>query len=136
MRTLQPAAARPHPARDGAGVVLPACNELLDDVRYGRPASTSADVTVLPPQAISGVYIRLNPPHLAESNLLDEQGRSEAAIDSLRRALGPPRSTSTRCLISRCCFSETTGMQRRRSVGGVIWPATLYPNGQHGRGVR
>jgi hypothetical protein len=42
----------------------------------------------------------------------------------------------TRYLISRSCFSETIGMRRRRSVGGVIWPMTLNLNGQHERGVR
>jgi tetratricopeptide (TPR) repeat protein len=70
------------------------------------------------------------------SDLLDEQGRSEAAIDCLRRALQAPRTTPTRCLISRSCFSETTGRQRRRRVGGAIWPTTLNLNGQHERGVR
>jgi hypothetical protein len=32
----------------------------------------------------------------------------------------PPRTTPTRSLISRSCFSEKTGMQRRRRVGGAI----------------
>ena len=45
----------------------------------------------------------------------------------------PPRIMSTRCSILRCCYSEATSTQRRRSTGGAISPRTANLNGQHGR---
>jgi tetratricopeptide (TPR) repeat protein len=44
------------------------------------------------------------------SDLLDEHGRAEGAIDCLRRAL--EAAMPTRCLILRYYFSETTSTRR------------------------
>ena len=65
------------------------------------------------------------------SDLLDEQGRSEAAIDCLRSRLR--RTTPTRCLILRFCYSEVVGTRKRRSAGGDTSQLMLNLNGQHGR---
>jgi hypothetical protein len=43
------------------------------------------------------------------------------------------RTMPTRCLISRCYFSEATSTRGRRSTGGAVSPMTLNPNGQRGR---
>ena len=65
------------------------------------------------------------------SDLLDEQGRSEAAIDCLRSRLR--RTTPTRCLILRFRYSEVVGTRKPRSTGGNILPMMLNLNGQHAR---
>jgi hypothetical protein len=42
-----------------------------------------------------------------------------------------PRTTPTRCLILRFCYSEVVGIRKRRSAGGNILPTMLNLNGQH-----
>jgi Ku70/Ku80 beta-barrel domain len=42
-----------------------------------------------------------------------------------------PRTTPTRCLILRFCYSEAVGTGKRRSAGGNILPMMLNLNGQH-----
>jgi hypothetical protein len=41
------------------------------------------------------------------------------------------RTTPTRCLILRFCYSDVVGTRKRRSTGGNILPTMLYLNGQH-----
>src|SRR5262245_66499972 len=67
------------------------------------------------------------------SDLLDEQGRSEEQSIVCAVRSEPRRTMPTRCSISRCCYSEATSTQRRRSTGGAISPRTANLNGQHGR---
>jgi len=68
------------------------------------------------------------------SDLLDEQGRSEAAIDCLRRALHAA-SNYADAMFNLFCYSEVVGTRKRRSTGGNILPTMLYLNGQHGHVV-
>jgi tetratricopeptide (TPR) repeat protein len=68
------------------------------------------------------------------SDLLDEQGRSEAAIDCLRKALQPRRPTLMRYSISRSCFNEATSTRKLRNTGDNISSMMLNPNGQRGGG--
>src|SRR6516164_10284922 len=42
-----------------------------------------------------------------------------------------PRTTPTRCLILRFCYSEVVGTRKRRSAGGNILPMMLNLNGEH-----
>ena len=61
------------------------------------------------------------------SDLLDEQGCSEAAIDCLRRALHAAPDYA-----DAICYSEVVGTRKRRSTGGNNLPTMLNLNGQHG----
>ena len=65
------------------------------------------------------------------SDLLDEQGRSEAASIVCGARSRLHRTTPTRCLILRCYYSEVVGTRKRRSTGGNILPTMLNLNGQH-----
>jgi tetratricopeptide (TPR) repeat protein len=68
------------------------------------------------------------------SDLLDEQGRSEAAMDVCARRYEPRRPTLMRYSISRFCFNEATSTRKLRNTGDNISPMMLNPNGQRGRG--
>ena len=67
------------------------------------------------------------------SDLLDEQGRSEAAIDCLRRALHAAPDYADAMFNLALFYSELVGTRKRRSTGGNILPTMLNLNGQHAR---
>src|SRR5262249_9986717 len=62
-------------------------------------------------------------------DLLDDQGRSEAAIESLRKAVQVVLTTATQCSTWRCCCNEKINVQRRQITGGAISLSTASPNG-------
>jgi len=63
-------------------------------------------------------------------DLLDEQGRSEAAIDCLRRALQAAPDYAD-AMFNLALYSEVVGTRKQRSTGGNILLTMLYLNGQH-----
>jgi hypothetical protein len=67
------------------------------------------------------------------SDLLDEQGRSQAGSIVCGVRLRPRPTMPTRCLILRFRYSEVVGTRKPRSTGGNILPTMLNLNGQHGR---
>ena len=67
------------------------------------------------------------------SDLLDEQGRSEAAIECLAQRCGPRLTTPMPCLISRCCCNERTGIPTLQIAGVAISPAIVNQSGLPGR---
>ena len=69
------------------------------------------------------------------ADLLDDQGRSEAAIECLRKAVQSYLTTSTQCSISRCYCNEKTNMPRLQIIGADISPTIPNPNGLGGLAV-
>jgi len=79
--------------------------------------------------------IRVNPA-FAEAwynlaDLLDDQGRSEAAVECLRKALVIAPDYMMRCSIWHCCCSEQVPTPKPLTIGADTWQAITLLNGLH-----
>jgi tetratricopeptide (TPR) repeat protein len=66
-------------------------------------------------------------------DLLDEQGRSEAAIEFLRQALQAASDYADAMFNSRCCYNEKISTRRLQITGAAISLRIANRNGPHGR---
>ncbi|HEY2534833.1 MAG TPA: tetratricopeptide repeat protein [Xanthobacteraceae bacterium] len=68
-------------------------------------------------------------------DLLDDQGRSEAATECCAKACKSRLTTSTQCSTWRWCSSEKINTPRRQIIGAVISLSTANRNGLHAHAV-
>ena len=64
------------------------------------------------------------------ADLLDDQGRSEAAVECLRKVLLVAPDYIDAIFNLACCCNEKVPMPRPQTIGGGIWQGIVRQDGQ------